>query len=91
MLKIILPEKFAVEKPLIFKREASLPAPHLTRHVTEIPLENQKNYRQVAEVKKYFPKEASLRDKIEDELDKMKKTLEKQKKPLPKITINDTR
>ena len=39
-------------------------------------------------MKKTFARDVSLREKIEDELDKMKRSMEKQKYARPNIPIN---
>ncbi len=90
MLKIILPEKFASEKPINLKKEIAYPPPHLIRHSSQREYDvNLNASKQPGAVQKMFARNLSLRDKIEDELDKMKKSMEIHKKKAPKIVSED--
>lgn len=78
MLRIILPEKYATNQPNRIPRESSVPPPHLTRHTSERIFENREQINE--DVRKIFAKETSLREKIEDELDKMRRSMDRQKR-----------
>lgn len=78
MHRILLPEKYAANQPNRVPREYSVPPPHLVRHTSERIFENREQINE--DVRKIFAKETSLREKIEDELDKMRRSMDRQKR-----------